>query len=153
MEYTVSIAVDAQRPLTMKRLEAIAAIGGHAAGKVGKKRVETTLTIEAKDMPDAAALAATQVQDLVAGDVASVEVMTLEEHDRRLAEKPRKLAGLTEVGKLLKVSRQRAAQLAVRQDAPAPIAELAAGPVWYLDDWSTFKKGWHRQGGRPRKSA
>lgn len=68
------------------------------------------------------------------------------------SEKPRELAGTSEVADLLGVSRQRVSQLAARDDAPAPIARLKSGPVWYFSDWSVFAEGWHRKPGRvPKK--
>jgi len=59
------------------------------------------------------------------------------------------LAGLTEVGEMLGVSRQRAAQLADSSGFPEPVADLASGRIWRLDDirlWSESRRG----GGRPR---
>jgi len=59
------------------------------------------------------------------------------------------LAGVTEVGDILGVSRQRAAQLAETQGFPAPVAELASGRIWRSQDvrlWSETR----RRGGRPR---
>ena len=59
------------------------------------------------------------------------------------------LAGVTEVGDILGVSRQRAAQLAETQDFPAPVADLASGRIWRVQDvrlWAETR----RRGGRPR---
>jgi predicted DNA-binding transcriptional regulator AlpA len=38
--------------------------------------------------------------------------------------------GITEIARLLGVSRQRAHQLAHSEDFPEPVAVLAAGPIW-----------------------
>jgi len=59
------------------------------------------------------------------------------------------LAGVTEVGDILRVSRQRAAQLAETQGFPAPVADLASGRIWKVQDvrlWAETR----RRGGRPR---
>ncbi len=59
------------------------------------------------------------------------------------------LAGVTEVSDILGVSRQRAAQLTVTKGFPAPLAELASGRIWRVQDvqlWAETRRG----GGRPR---
>jgi prophage regulatory protein len=48
--------------------------------------------------------------------------------------KPMRLAGAHEVRELLGVSRQRVYQLAARPDFPEPVAILAQGKVWAVDD-------------------
>ena len=48
--------------------------------------------------------------------------------------KPTRLAGAHEIRELLGVSRQRVYQLAARPDFPEPIAFLAQGKVWAVDD-------------------
>lgn len=66
---------------------------------------------------------------------------------------PTSTGGLTEIGELLKVSRQRAFTLARRSDFPEPIATSRAGRVWDLDQVEEWSKTWDRnnKGGRPRK--
>lgn len=44
-----------------------------------------------------------------------------------------RLGGVTEVAEVLGVSRQRLLKLRERRDFPAPLADLAQGPVWDLD--------------------
>lgn len=88
MEYTVDIAVHARRPLTIEMLETVAAIGGAASGHVGGRRLETTLTVSARNPPEGAARAIEIVTSKVPGKVIAIEVMTTEEQDRRLAEPP-----------------------------------------------------------------
>lgn len=48
--------------------------------------------------------------------------------------KPTRLAGAHEIRELLGVSRQRVYQLAARPDFPEPVAILAQGKVWVVDD-------------------
>jgi hypothetical protein len=63
------------------------------------------------------------------------------------------LVGAAEVSRLLKVSRQRIAELRTGKiDFPRPIAELAAGPVWLRPAIDAWAASWERKPGRPRKS-
>lgn len=64
------------------------------------------------------------------------------------------LSGVAEIAELLGVSRQRVVQLIARDGFPAPIAELASGPVFTTPSIRAFKKRWepHRRGGRPPRS-
>jgi hypothetical protein len=39
----------------------------------------------------------------------------------------------------------------VRPGFPAPVGELASGPVWLEGDLSRFMDTWERKPGRPRK--
>lgn len=55
-----------------------------------------------------------------------------------------RLAGLTEIAGLLGVSRQRVHQLHRAGRMPAPVAELAAGPIWDLEaiePWAAARNG------------
>jgi hypothetical protein len=49
MEYFVDIKLRSRRHLTKRMLLAIAQIGGVATGKIGGRRLETTLTVTADD--------------------------------------------------------------------------------------------------------
>jgi len=79
-------------------------------------------------------------------------VLTLLDYQREEAQ-PRKqdLVGYTEVGKMLGVSRQRARQLAEENPGfPAPVARLAAGPVFSRASVRAFELAWpRRRTGRP----
>ncbi|NUR01386.1 MAG: hypothetical protein HOY79_34125 [Streptomyces sp.] len=85
-------------------------------------------------------------------DVLAVELLTEEALDRRLAEPPiPELAGLSEVGEILGVSRQRAGQLAERDGFPPVVALLKSGPVFVA--WQVRKFAERvRPPGRPRKA-
>lgn len=61
--------------------------------------------------------------------------------------------GVTEIARLLGVSKQWVAELRRRRDFLKPIAELAAGPVWTRTSMNRFVEAWPRQPGRSRKSA
>jgi predicted DNA-binding transcriptional regulator AlpA len=61
--------------------------------------------------------------------------------------------GLTEIGKMFNISRQRAYALTKKASFPAPIATLSTGRVWDHAEVETWGKAWDRtnQGGRPPK--
>jgi hypothetical protein len=85
------------------------------------------------------------------GGVANLEIMTEEYFDRDLNREPETYLGVTEVARELHVSRQRVSELRTSEAFPAPIAELAAGPVWRGSTLKRFMAGWERRPGRPRK--
>ncbi|WP_331741439.1 hypothetical protein OG760_37685 (plasmid) [Streptomyces sp. NBC_00963] len=62
--------------------------------------------------------------------------------------------GVTEIGELLTVSRQRANKLVARPDFPPPIAQTKAGRVWERAAVVAWEKNWdrHNIGGRPPKN-
>jgi hypothetical protein len=89
---------------------------------------------------------------VVPGDVVFVEVMTTEEQDRRLAEPPfPELVGVSEIAEIFAVTRQRASALRKTPGFPAPVAELAGGPIWRRGDLTRFAETWPRRRGRPPK--
>jgi prophage regulatory protein len=53
---------------------------------------------------------------------------------------PVHLVGAHEIRDLLGVSRQRVYQLAARPDFPAPVAKLAQGNIWALEDVEAWIK-------------
>jgi hypothetical protein len=54
------------------------------------------------------------------------------------------LVGVTEIGEMLGVSRQRADQLAGEPGFPDPIGEIRAGRIWNKEDI----EAWARETGR-----
>lgn len=154
MEYTAELTVHTDEPLTDDTLAAAAAIGGAASGSPGTHALSATLTVDADSMPEAAARALELITGVAPGQPVAVEVMTVDEHDRRLAQPPfPALVGVAEVAADLGVSRQRVSTLSHREDFPAPVARLASGPVWRAGDLSTFALGWQRKPGRPSKAS
>jgi hypothetical protein len=85
------------------------------------------------------------------GGIAHVEIMTDEYLDREIAQEPETYLGVTELARELQVSRQRVSELRTSEAFPAPIVELAAGPVWKSSSLRRFIEGWDRRPGRPRK--
>lgn len=63
------------------------------------------------------------------------------------------LAGITEIGEVLDVSKQRAKQLTEKKDFPAPVDVLAGGAVYLRDSVEWFAKNRDTTPGRPRKAA
>lgn len=61
--------------------------------------------------------------------------------------------GLTEIGDLLGVTRQRAYQLSRKPDFPAPVAETKAGRIWDRAAVEAWAASWDRssRGGRPKR--
>lgn len=51
-----------------------------------------------------------------------------------------RLAGVAEVAELLGVTKQTALKYAARDDFPAPLDRLAAGPVWRRNHVETWAK-------------
>lgn len=82
--------------------------------------------------------------------IANIEITTERYLELDLERDPERFAGLHEVAEFLGVSKQRVAELRVRPGFPAPIAELAAGPVWTVSSLSRFLSEWPRRPGRPR---
>jgi hypothetical protein len=63
------------------------------------------------------------------------------------------LLGVSELGDLLGVSRQRASIVAKTPAFPRPVAVLLAGPVWTEPSVRRFIDDWERKPGRPRRRA
>jgi hypothetical protein len=100
---------------------------------------------------DAFERACTQV-GITHGGIARADVMTDPYLDRWLTREPERYAGVSEVGALLGVSRQRVAELRGKPGFPAPIAEISAGPIWEVSSLNRFLESWERRPGRPRKA-
>lgn len=150
MEFVAEIVIETESPLTVETLEAVAEISGAAGGRPGEHRLDTSMTVDAESIPQAAARAVEMIIARAPGRVVALEILTPEEQDRRLAEPPfPELVGVTEITEMLGISRQRLAVLRKRPEFPAPVARLMAGPVWRARDLSTFAEGWQRRPGRP----
>lgn len=96
-----------------------------------------------------------QAIDKVGIEVECVYRTEIVAHDvlaRELEEPGETYVGVTEIAEMLGVSRQRVPQLRERPGFPAPVAELAAGPVWRLSSLQRFLAEWPRRPGRPPSS-
>jgi len=149
MEYVAEIEIETEEPLTEAVLSAVAEIGGAAGGDIGGDRLDTCFGVEADNVAKAAEEALRAINAVAPARLAAVRIMTTAEHDRQLASPGSQLVGVTETAELLGVTRQRLAVLRRRPEFPAPLAELAAGPIWRAGDLSRFAAGWQRKPGRP----
>jgi hypothetical protein len=148
-QWSVTVNYDAKGEVTWELLDAIAAMGGAAAGMPGRRRVDTTMTIRAVDPMDAVRQAILKMSAVCKGDVAAIEVATTEEFDRRLGEPSfPELVGVAEIAQMFGVNRARASALQRINSFPLPVAVLACGPVWRKGDISGFAETWDRRSGR-----
>ena len=93
---------------------------------------------------------ALKARDLLSG-IVGAEVQALDDLDKSLQDPSMPdLVGVDEVAKMLEVSKQRASELAKRQDFPKPIARLAAGPVWKKAAIARHVSIWDRRPGRKK---
>jgi hypothetical protein len=124
----------------------------------GVRGVGTTASVGARDIGSACQRAVLAFTDLLRGvgldhQINRVAVLTEEAADAELETEPDQLAGVSEVAALLSVSRQRVAELRQRDGFPAPVAHLAAGPIWRVATLRLFLDEWSRRPGRPRRAA
>lgn len=86
--------------------------------------------------------------------VVEIEAKTLERLEREI-ETPNypDLCGITELARMIGVTRQRASALAASPGFPRPLAVLASGPVWPKAWVQRFVDAWPRRAGRPSKAA
>ena len=96
--------------------------------------------------------AATEKAGLPPSTISHMDVMAAPYFERWLETPPDELAGVAELAELFGVSRQRMSELRMRKDFPAPLAELAAGPVWKVANLRRFLDSWERKPGRPHKA-
>lgn len=157
-EWTVSIDVpasvgDDQADILLEHL----AVAG-AALSVGEDTAGVTMTVTASDALAAgksgvrAWQRALERAGVESGPPTVLEVMTTDEHDRRLAESPiPELWSAGEVADELRVSRQRVHQLVSDNPRfPPPILRPLSGPLWLADTIRAFAASWERRPGRPR---
>lgn len=86
----------------------------------------------------------------------AVRVITPAQLERELAEPlVPDLVGVSEAAQILGVARQRIGQLAQdHDDFPAPVASIAAGPIYTRIAIEAFGRRWERKRtGRPRKAS
>ncbi len=125
----------------------------------GKSRYGAALSLDVTNARDAVSTALDGFTTAAAKagfpdwPIASLVVKPDEELERELSE-PNfpELLGVSELGDLLGVSRQRAWAISQRADFPVPVAVLSSGPVWALPNVRHFVNTWPRRAGRPRTS-
>lgn len=160
MDYTATLTYDTTRPLTDDQLAAFALqLEGHAAAvSADELTTEVTLSIDAfspwlaGSAGDQVIRAAATATGIGLVELLALEVLTIPEHDRRLAQPAfPAIVGVSEIAEILGVTRQRASALQTRPGFPEPLQVLASGPVWLRSAIDRFASTWERKGGRPRK--
>jgi hypothetical protein len=166
MEWQISVSVRADRPATddefdaiTERLEPYAAAVGAVPGI--EASVSVILAVDARTLRSAVDNALRLVVGTVTAAgvpgaaVVELSAITFDEAERRIAEPVvPELVGITEIGEILGVTKQRANQLATAAGFPAPAQTLASGRLWTRTAVVAWARTWERRRtGRPRKSA
>lgn len=131
----------------------------HASVGYGKTRISASLSLTAASPLEAAEKGAKVFLAALKrpARLEAVEVKSVTDLDKELS-RPNypQLVGVAEVASLLGVSRQRVSELARTDYFPAPLAHLAAGPVWDRISLTYFLETWERtprrKRGRPKQS-
>ena len=92
MDYFVDIKLRSRRLLTKRMLLAIAQIGGVAIGKIGGRRLETTLTVTADDAKQAETCVTDFIRRRLPNDIEVIEAIGTSAADIRT----HRLASLSE---------------------------------------------------------
>lgn len=111
----------------------VEALDAHMAFKLGLEVWETAVSKAGADF----------------GPVQRWELVTVERLEQELDRPTEQLVGVSEIAEQLGVSKQRVSELRGKKGFPAPIAELAAGPVWKRSALERFVSEWERRPGRP----
>lgn len=156
-----SVAITVGTPASDLRDSAVTAVAEELAElapviSVGAEAATIRVAVEGVAVDGALALALARV-DRALEEVAwpryvrHVEATEWSEFERRLEEPTYPdLVGISEIADLLGTSRQRASELARTPRFPSPLADLAAGPVWFKPTIAKFIAEWDRKPGRPR---
>jgi hypothetical protein len=118
-------------------------------------RVTVTLYLPGPDPGDAIEsglkmLAGIGPEAMFGGPLIAVEAIAEAEQERRASQPTLpELVGASEVGEMLGVSRQRVHQLREHDAFPAPLVEVAMGPLWDARAVEAFARAWSRRPGRP----
>lgn len=75
MDYFVDIKLRSRRPLTKRMLLATAQIGGVATGRIGGRRLETTLTVTAYDSKQAETCVTDFIRRRLPSDIEVIEAI------------------------------------------------------------------------------
>lgn len=122
-------------------------------------RLSARFAVPASD-PAGAAVNAIRVEEAatvaagIGGDVTAIVLADARTPDGEATWIRTPLLSLTDIGKLLGVSRQRASQLANNHPLfPAPAARPSTGPLFEAAAVSAFRDSWARKSGRPTRQA
>jgi len=161
-----SVGVEAATPpLTLEQvdglLNAIEHLGGEGPSVSGGPPVRgagAQVSVLTHDSVEASRMAVELFEKAAAQagvhleEIEHVDVMTEEfQHRALFEEEPESFLGVTEIGKVLGVTKQRISQLRSLPGFPEPAAELAAGPIWRASTLKRFIEEWPRKPGRPSR--
>lgn len=131
------------------------ALPGFGVAALGDTTMRLELTVKADTLRQAADAALHAARDAHAkafgqpGTPTQVRVLTVEDHEKEISDPPEQdLVGNREIAEMLGVTPQRASQLTVRTDFPAPLVTLKSGPVYTRTSIEVFSLGWNRKPGR-----
>jgi len=123
--------------------------GGPGASFAVEGAIEPSRVGEAVEVACSLFLEACEAAGLEHRGIAYVELQTMERLGLALDHPAETYVGAAELAGLFGVSRQRIQELRRRPGFPAPVAELAAGPVWRVSTLHRFLATWERRPGRP----
>lgn len=116
-----------------------------------KGRTSVTAPVEASTLRQAVDTGLRQVREATGAQAVALYVQTEQDRQADLIQPTvPELVSLTEIGKMLDVTKQRAGQLAARADFPPPVVRLASGPLYAKAAVEQFVKTWTRKTGRPK---
>lgn len=153
-----SVQVEAAGAINDDELSALAAHLPDGVSYSGKGHFGARFSVGDAATPGAAAVkgersfvrACTRVTgkaplELRRAEVVRYDVLDADNREPQLPE----MVGVAEVAAMLGVSRQRVSALTRSHgDFPAPLIELAAGPVWLRSAIESFEERWERRPGR-----
>ncbi len=164
MEWSVSVEFEhyAPSPITEEAVDDIleelrdsAAVASYGHGRLGLRLSVRGASIKmAVEKALAVLVPVLRRNGIHVSALVRAEAETMEELERRLQEPAiPEVVGVKELADMLKVSKQRASELARTESGfPKPIQVLASGPVWIKPSILKYCESWiRRPRGRPRK--
>jgi len=145
--------------LVKKIVDVLTDGGAAAASSRDESAYAATFSVNAETAWDGARIAAEMFRraareiGLPDWPITRFELMTYDELEEDLARSTfPELVGVSEIAKILGVSRQRVSALQSREGFPEPIVRLRSGPVWTRPSLNFFVDDWDRTAGRPKKA-
>lgn len=157
--YAVEITTETPLPLTNAQLEDLATRAAEERGWTLSRRADgpgwtVVVWLGADTVAHATQDAIGQVAAWSSDPVVAVHART-EDAYAAAADLPTipDLVSASDAAEILGVSRQRIYQLrSSHPEFPAPLAEVALGPIWARDTIEWFNQIWERKPGRPSKA-
>lgn len=129
----------------------VRALPGYGILTTDGQNARMEMTVEADDLPSAAQAALAVTADLIRSPAAQLSVQSEDDHLATPASVPA-LVGVREIAEIMGASsRQRAHQITQKDDFPAPVQELATGPVWSREVIEYYRDNVYQLGRPGRK--